>query len=363
MATTVTNHANELLWQPNDFGSYSVEKIQVISDILSELLQSFSIDTNIKVDDETLSLFYTKEEINDKLERYVNSENATPLIQGLVDVYIETLSDRNILLTTAQYEYIISKLLYLYHDLYKTDLDLHEDTSLTNIALTTKINSLENLSSGFTASIYALQSSVYEQSGSSGFSNSTRFYTKSEIDDKVTMLQNAIDGKGSAGVYATWEAHNTLASTVTDLQGRVNTNEGSIRTINSTLSSHESAISNKLDTSSFNSHILEYSDYVSSNDDRVDALEERDYIKSVTFTGNTDMNGVIGYSDISDFGITDGSVIISVDFAIGTFGTYRRVDKYNFSNYGYALVFYGGNTFGSLMPISNDEITCTIYYI
>ncbi len=83
-------------------------------------------------------------------------------------------------------------------------------------------------------------------------------------------------------------------------------------------------------------------------------------IKSVQFTGTTNASGRIE-GGLSDFGITNGTAIISAYIARGSYGIRRRVDIYNYGNAGYGLTFY--NSPDTATPIASASVTCTIYYV
>ena len=63
MSTSIVGEDGELRWAPNDFGTYSVEKIQEITKILSGLLESIKV--SVEMDDSNKN-YYTKEETDTK---------------------------------------------------------------------------------------------------------------------------------------------------------------------------------------------------------------------------------------------------------------------------------------------------------
>lgn len=102
MGTRIEDTGGNLLWAPNDFGKYSLDKIQTVSDILSGMLTDITI--TVKSDSESLKNTYTKEEILKLLETYMLKsdfeEMAGQAVKDKTDVYIKGLQDEGKIVTT-----------------------------------------------------------------------------------------------------------------------------------------------------------------------------------------------------------------------------------------------------------------------
>lgn len=82
MATQIRDsETNELLWQADDFGKYSIEKIQLISDILKKILTDVTIHMDASLNEESLSNVYTKDQSN---ERFVQISALKSSVDGAV---------------------------------------------------------------------------------------------------------------------------------------------------------------------------------------------------------------------------------------------------------------------------------------
>lgn len=84
MSTQIRDsETNELLWQANDFGKYSMEKIEAISKILKEILTdtTLSMETSFNKDSLSMANLYTKDECNDI---FVQLNVLEKLVKGLI---------------------------------------------------------------------------------------------------------------------------------------------------------------------------------------------------------------------------------------------------------------------------------------
>lgn len=94
-----------------------------------------------------------------------------------------------------------------------------------------------------------------------------------------------------------------------------------------------------------------------SLDGRLDTLEGYMHVKTKDYTGTTNSVGKI-QGAMTDFGITDGTMILGVYFARGTYSTRRQVTINMYGTAGFELVFSDADT-----PVATASVTCTIYYV
>lgn len=88
-------------------------------------------------------------------------------------------------------------------------------------------------------------------------------------------------------------------------------------------------------------------------------LNSNPVIKSKSFTGTTNSIGLIS-GGLSDFGITDGTLILAAYVNRGTLDVYRKATIYNYGSAGFAIRFTQTT---SDTPINGQQVNCTIYYI
>lgn len=82
MATQIRDSkTNELLWQADDFGRYSIDKIQAISNILKGILTDVTIHMDTSLNEESLSNVYTKDQSNN---RFVQVSALKQSVEGVV---------------------------------------------------------------------------------------------------------------------------------------------------------------------------------------------------------------------------------------------------------------------------------------
>lgn len=94
-------------------------------------------------------------------------------------------------------------------------------------------------------------------------------------------------------------------------------------------------------------------------DSAVNTLNGNYKIKTKSYTGTTNSIGLIQGS-LSDFGITDGTMILGVYFQRGNYDVARRVLVGNYGSAGFLLQF---QETGSFTNVASKSVTCTIYYI
>lgn len=86
MATQIKDaETQELLWQADDFGKYSLDKIQAISTILKSLLTDITIHMDTSINEESLANVYTKDESN---KRFVLVEALNQSVEGAVSALV-----------------------------------------------------------------------------------------------------------------------------------------------------------------------------------------------------------------------------------------------------------------------------------
>lgn len=96
---------------------------------------------------------------------------------------------------------------------------------------------------------------------------------------------------------------------------------------------------------------------VQQYDTRITSLESYMHVKSASYTGTTNSVGII-QGALTDFGINDGTMILGVYFAKGSYSTRRQVVINMYGNAGFELIFSDADT-----PVASSSVSCTIYYV
>lgn len=289
MATSIENESGELLWSPNNFGSYSVEKIQLIVDILKSLLQ----DTTLKLDT-TSSLsgdYYTKEQTNETflLKTDFNSL-ATSLVTSKLDEYIQQKETSGDLVDAETVRTCVKILNWVckacFDQSYTDTSEITEMTEITPFPISIQ-NITSNLAS-MSTSVSHLQSVVYEVNSDGTVSSIVRVTTKSEftaLTDRIGSDTLTTSAKTITGAINELNSNVATGNRVTDLETKtdnlsntVTSLNSSISTLNSTVSSLSTAVSNKVNTSNIVTKSTDSTNYVPAASLE---YEDRDNIKSL----------------------------------------------------------------------------------
>ena len=82
-------------------------------------------------------------------------------------------------------------------------------------------------------------------------------------------------------------------------------------------------------------------------------------IKTVTYSGRTNSTGLIT-GGLTEFGITDGVMILGAHFTRGSYNVLRKIEVYNYGGAGFGLKF---SETASDTPVNAKSVSCTIYYV
>ena len=196
MSTSIVGEDGELRWAPNDFGTYSVEKIQEITKILSGLLESIKV--SVEMDDSNKN-YYTKEETDTKLLSYFLKTDFQDYlgsqITDIIGAYIQSQENMGQIVTVdtiARMKKVIGFLtrVCFYHSYNEMEVVDSESTRPYN----SRINSLEDNLGSTRSIVDNLVSDFYtEPSIRFGFN----FVRKSSI---TTTTENSTDKVPSASL-------------------------------------------------------------------------------------------------------------------------------------------------------------------
>ena len=276
MSTSIVGEDGELRWAPNDFGTYSVEKIQEITKILSGLLESIKV--SVEMDDSNKN-YYTKEETDTKLLSYFLKTDFQDYlgsqINDIIGAYIQSQENMGQIVTAdtiARMKKVIGFLTRVCFDQSYSQME-GTDTESTN-PYNYRINSLETNLSSTRNIVDSLVSDFYtEPSLRYGFNfvrkssittttdNSTDKVPSASLEYSLRLMVNGLRndfytnptlGSGikfiSTSNVTSVSSNNTnlipTASLEYDLRNRVNSLETKASTIGDALFNNPSTLSN-----------------------------------------------------------------------------------------------------------------------
>lgn len=207
VATSIQNPEGETLWAPNDFGTYSIEKIQIISKILQDAMKEMVI--TVKNEDSVDgNSYYTKEESNNYFLRKTDYES---IAESTINRIIQNDIDTNVLLSVSTFNQMINAVNFLA----KICFDLTYDqlkaagAELTFVPFHTTINNLSARITAFDTNLDQLLNTVYQRNQDNTINYSAvNFVTWRDIDGYIT----AGDIRDLRGQYATLLENNTALS-------------------------------------------------------------------------------------------------------------------------------------------------------
>lgn len=208
VATSIQNPEGEVLWAPNDFGTYSIEKIQVISKILQDAMKEMVITVK---SDESMdgSSYYTKEESNNYFLRKTDYES---IAENTINRIIQNDIDTNVLLSVSTFNQMINAVDFLARICF--DLTYNQlkaaGAELTFVPFHTTINNLSARITAFDTNLDQLLNTVYQRNPDNTINYSAvNFVTRDDINGYIT----AGDIRDLRGQYATLlENNNALSS-------------------------------------------------------------------------------------------------------------------------------------------------------
>jgi len=244
VVTSIENPDGETLWAPNDFGTYSIEKIEVISKILQNMLKELVVTVKVDQsgDDNT---FYTKEESN---EYFLRKTDYRSLALDTINDLVQSNVDNDVIVSVNSFNQMINAVNFLSRicfDLTYEQLKVSGE-ELTFVPFHTEINNLSARVSSFDTNMDRLLYTVYQTNANNSIdytkvnfvrlSDLEGYVTTSAISDIRTSQADLIDrvrivesgkqdkattlsGYGITDSYTKTEADNKFAEKSTTLSG------------------------------------------------------------------------------------------------------------------------------------------------
>ena len=184
-------HGN-VLWSAEDFGEYSVEKIQAIVTIISGLLSSTTLKMESKLSSESYENVYTKTEILSLLMGYLKTVDLTANINDIVSNAISALRLSGDIYgaESADIKSITANLLLVYKLCYGYNFDGVVDPNITSYS--SRFTSISNTLTSLGNSINALSGVVFRTEGAQ-----TQYRNVALRDDVGNITELATTNKTS----------------------------------------------------------------------------------------------------------------------------------------------------------------------
>lgn len=277
----IENEQGDLLWAPNNFGSYSVEKTQEIADIISDVLGDLTINVNSQ-SEKDLSDFYDKEEINTLLRDYLlradYSDTAGPAIRAATDAYLESLRNTGGIVDSD----VTQKLVYAADFWTKCCLNMtyneliNAQVAPTATSFASRLDNLEGIQNSHTTYLNRIIQNMYEDT---------------ETRTGLLLSTRAFTGEGAGVTIGTGSnTYSSLVAAVNDLLA--NSQQSAVNNLSNIVNSLSQQMGN-LDTRINGLNYVSQSDVVTSSTNSNDkvpsaALEyqDRQSIESLTTTVN-----------------------------------------------------------------------------
>lgn len=208
VATSIQNPEGDVLWAPNDFGSYSIEKIQLITKILQDAMKDMVITVKNE-DSADGNSYYTKEESNNY---FLRKTDYSSIAEETINRIIQNDIDTNVLLSVSTFNQMINAVDFLARICF--DLTYEQlkaaGSELTFVPFHTTINNLSARISAFDTNLDQLLNTVYQRNQDNTINYSAvNFVTWRDIDGYIT----AGDIRDLRGQYADLlENNNALSS-------------------------------------------------------------------------------------------------------------------------------------------------------
>ena len=205
-----------VLWQADDFGSYSIEKIQTIVTIFEGLLTNITLKTSNILDDESMVNIYSKSEVNDLLKGYIELASMTASISDIVNGKIAELKDSGAIYSSTSLDIITirSRLEEIYRACTGYYLNGAVDNTLTAYPL--RLSSLDLITGGHTNSINTLTGVVFRTEGQqTQYRNVALRDHVGEITTLNTVNKNSVVGAINEVFQSGSEFKSAVASAIT----------------------------------------------------------------------------------------------------------------------------------------------------
>lgn len=272
MATKLESQDGELLWSPNDFGTYSAEKVQLITTILSGLLSNLTLNMNTKVDEESLSNIYT---ISQTHEKFLEKENAAETISMAVTSVLQSMYSEGSLVSPATVDTLRTFVSNLYDVCYGLSLDGTSTPSSGN-SYNRQIESIRLLGDSNSSSILQLQRNVFGSYPDGSVNTSVLSLASVKDVGDISDLDKGITDRDNIVEAVNYIARNnsSVGGNVSSLNSRLSSVENDVRGLDSDVNGLESDVSDlKSNLNRVDSSVASLTTRVSSAETRIGVNE------------------------------------------------------------------------------------------
>lgn len=297
----LTNDDGDVLWDPKDFGEYSIDKVELIISLLENLLSKTTIKMETTYDDGTLSNIYTKSQSDERFFHKSDTDSViTPLVRDKIDVYLS-----NTQTVASKSEFDVLKGIVNTLRISCVGLDLEGNSVDSAMSLSSRMTGLDDSRNGKVTTnynnIWNLSAIIYEIEDGQITSKVKVAYKAdvgllkdldSSISDRSSLVAAInslvkVDAGFSKDIETLKNYNSTndtniseiksslssLGSTVSTLGESVSTLGDSVSTLSDNQGSLDSLDSSIKDVSSIVAAINSLASAISDLSDRVDALE------------------------------------------------------------------------------------------
>lgn len=249
----IENESGELLWAPNNFGTYSIEKIEEITEIISSTLSDITLNV-YSTSEKDWHDFYDKEEINSLLQNYLlradYSDTAGPAIRSATDAYLELLRNEGSIVSSE----VTDKLIYAADFWTRCCLNMsyneliNAQVSPSVTSFSSRLDNLEGIQNSHSTYLNKIIQNMYEDT---------------ETRTGLLLSTKAFTGEGSGVVIGTGSnTYSNLTAAVNDLLA--NSQQTTVTNLSNTVNNLSTQIGN-LDTRVNNLNYVSRSDVVTSS--------------------------------------------------------------------------------------------------
>ena len=217
MSTKIVNAENpeEILWAPDDFGTYSMDKIELITKILHELFENTKVKTEADISEESLANIYTRTQAD---AAFVAKGDLFDLSKKYAQEEIALQLAAETILGEAAKKVLMGYINTLYKSCYGKDTEDHE---ASEIGFSTRIDSnKQQIDSNYSLIRTHVLNLMYPISGSGDYD-----YTKplvltesslTPVNNKIGNLEDIEEGVTNTSLV---DAVNYLNDTIKTLAG------------------------------------------------------------------------------------------------------------------------------------------------
>lgn len=249
----IENEKGDLLWAPNNFGTYSVDKVAEITDIISGVLGDLTINVHQQTE-EDFGDYYNKDEINNILRDYLlradYSDTAGPAIRSATNEYLESLRNNGTIVDSNVTDKLVFAADYwtrcCLNMSYNELINAQVAPSVTSFA--SRLDNLEGIQNSHSTYLSKIIQNMYEDT---------------ETRTGLLLSTRAFTGEGSGVTIGTGSnTYSSLVAAVNDLLAN------SQQSVVSNISQHVASLSTQvgnLDTRVNNLNYVNKSDVVTSS--------------------------------------------------------------------------------------------------